>query len=103
MTENSEVRITAGTIVLVGCGQMGGAMLRGWLARGAAREFAVIEPAGMPPDLADKRGVACHSTPEALPSDLRPDAVVFAVKPQILDSVLSGYRRWAGTHTLFLS
>ena len=31
--------MSAGTVVLVGCGQMGSAMLRGWLARGAAARF----------------------------------------------------------------
>lgn len=103
MSEHNQARITAGTVVLAGCGQMGGAMLRGWLARGGAGGFAVVEPAGMPPDLADRHGVAWHSAADALPPDLRPDAVVFAVKPQILDSVLPAYRRWAGPHTLFLS
>src|SRR6266853_1746862 len=48
----------ANTLVLVGCGQMGSAMLRGWLARGAAERFMVVEPAGAPATLAEAAGVA---------------------------------------------
>jgi pyrroline-5-carboxylate reductase len=93
----------AETLVLVGCGQMGSAMLRGWLARRAAAEFMVIEPAGLPVAFADSKDVAWHRAAEELPDGLTPDAVVFAVKPQIIDSVLPAYRRWVRPQTLFLS
>src|SRR5439155_7084233 len=93
----------AETLVLVGCGQMGSAMLRGWLARGAATNFIAIEPAGLPPAFANSRNVTWHRTAEELPDGLTPDAVVFAVKPQIIDAVLPAYRRWVRPRTLFLS
>ena len=44
--------MSAATVVLVGCGQMGSAMLRGWLQSGAAARFAVVEPTGAPEALA---------------------------------------------------
>jgi pyrroline-5-carboxylate reductase len=91
------------TIVLVGCGKMGSALLRGWIAGAAASRFDVVEPAGAPRELAGATGVSWHGSPEELPSEPAPDAVVFAVKPQIADAVLPGYRRWAGPSTLFLS
>src|SRR6185437_5082587 len=77
----------ARTILLVCCGQMGSAMLRGWLRGGAARRFVVIEPAGLPPGPApdgqtDSPAIKWHRTPEEAAADLAPDAVVFAVKPQ---------------------
>src|SRR5213594_2096086 len=93
----------AGTLVLVGCGQMGAAMLRGWLARGAAEHYRVVEPAGAPAALADAAGVEWHHAAEQLPAGLAPDAVVFAVKPQIIDDVVPAYRRWVGPQTLFVS
>jgi pyrroline-5-carboxylate reductase len=93
----------AGTLILVGCGQMGGAMLRGWLARGAAQRFHVVEPAGAPAALADAAGVEFHRSAEDLPSGLDPDAAVFAVKPQLIDVVLPAYRRWVRPQTLFVS
>ena len=99
----SESPAKAETLVLVGCGQMGSAMLRGWLARGVASNFIVIEPAGLPEAFARSKGVAWHSAAEELPDKLAPDAVVFAVKPQIIDSVLPAYRRWARPRTMFLS
>ncbi len=90
------------TLVLVGCGKMGSALLRGWIAGRAASRFCVVEPAGPPPDLADASGVSWRRTPAELPSPA-PDAVVFAVKPQAIDDLLPEYRRWAGPHTLFVS
>jgi len=93
----------AGTLVLAGCGQMGSAMLRGWLARGAAERFLVVEPAGAPAALAEAAGVAWYRTASDLPAGLAPDAVVFAVKPQLIDAVVPAYRRWVRPQTLFLS
>src|SRR6202030_3723497 len=84
----------AGTLVLVGCGQMGSAMLRGWLARGAAEKFIVVEPAGVPAALAEAAGVTGYRTADDLPAGPVPDAVVFAVKPQVIDAVVPAYRRW---------
>src|SRR5256885_9784078 len=95
--------IKADTLVLAGCGQMGSAMLRGWLARGAAANFIAIEPAGLPAVFANSETVAWHRAAEELPDGLTPDAVVFAVKPQIIDTVLPAYRRWVRPQTLFLS
>src|SRR5947199_75094 len=44
-----------------------------------------------------------YSRRQVLPTDLRPDAVVFAVKPQIADELVPNYRSWAGPETLFVS
>jgi pyrroline-5-carboxylate reductase len=91
------------TLVLVGCGKMGSALLRGWIAARAAARDCVVEPEGPPPGLADAPGVSWHRSPEEPASRLAPDAVIFAVKPQVLDGVVPGYRRWAGPPTLFVS
>jgi pyrroline-5-carboxylate reductase len=93
----------AETLVLVGCGQMGSAMLRGWLAREAAASFIVVEPAGAPAGLTSAANVAWHQVADELPGALAPDAVVFAVKPQVIDEVLPAYRRWVRPQTLFMS
>lgn len=90
------------SLLLVGCGKMGSALLRGWIAGRTAERFVVVEPAGLPPGFAGAP-IAWHESAESLPDALVPDAVVFAVKPQILDAVLAGYRRWAGPPTVFLS
>lgn len=91
------------TTVLVGCGQMGSAMLRGWLRGDIAGRFVVIEPVGSPPDLAGSAVTEWHRAPEEVAAGLVPDAVVFAVKPQVFDELLPAYRRWARPQTVFLS
>src|SRR5438309_6033488 len=90
----------AGTLILVGCGQMGGAMLRGWLARGAAERFVVVEPAGPSRAWGDAQNVAFHRSADELPGLLGAKAVVFAVKPQIIAEVVPAYRRWVRPQTV---
>jgi pyrroline-5-carboxylate reductase len=91
------------TLVLVGCGKMGSALLRGWRAGKVADRFHVVEPAGRPSGFSDAADIAWHAEPESLPEGLMPDAVVFAVKPQAVDAVVPFYRRWVAPQTLFLS
>ncbi len=93
----------AGTLVLVGCGKMGSALLRGWLAAGAASRFLVVEPEGPPLGHGTLPNVSWYRTAEELPVGPAPDAVVFAVKPQVIDAILPGYRRWSQPPTLFVS
>jgi pyrroline-5-carboxylate reductase len=84
----------AGPLVLVGCGKMGGALLHGWLGRGlAASDAFVVEPdAGIRSRVRAQHGVSALGEAKALPADLQPRAVVFAVKPQAMAAVLPAYR-----------
>ncbi|MFI4986022.1 MAG: pyrroline-5-carboxylate reductase [Alphaproteobacteria bacterium] len=91
-------------LILVGGGKMGGAMLAGWLARGLPRQnVTVVEPGATAAELAKSHGVAVHPVPQAIDAALRPDAVIFAVKPQVMDAAAPPYRRYAGSTTVFLS
>jgi pyrroline-5-carboxylate reductase len=94
---------SARALVLVGCGKMGSALLRGWIAARAAERFLVVEPEGAPLGYGAAAGVSWHRTPQELPDNPAPDAVVFAVKPQVIDAVLPSYRRWSKPQTLFVS
>ena len=47
----------ARAVVLVGCGKMGSALLRGWIAAGAAACFRVVEPEGPSPGLDSGAGL----------------------------------------------
>lgn len=91
------------TLLLVGCGKMGTALLRGWLASGAVRHCLVVEPEGAAAELTAEPNISWHKTPESVPGSPAPDAVIFAVKPQVVDLVLPGYRRWVRPETLFVS
>lgn len=88
----------SGTILLVGCGKMGGAMLAGW--REAGRSVAVVEPKAPIPDPAGLLAAAARA--EDLPGNLSPAAVVLAVKPQEAGNVVPDYARFKGT-AVFLS
>lgn len=86
----------AGSLLLVGAGKMGSALLGGWLAQGiAARDLHVVEPdAAARKQMAD-RGVAASETASALPAALAPETILFAVKPQSMDDVVPAYARYA--------
>jgi len=87
-------------LLLVGCGRMGSALVKGWLAGKAADRIWAVEPADL--GLADPR---LHHVRDAagLPPDLTPEVVVLAVKPQMMPEALPAYRHFAGPGTLFLS
>lgn len=91
------------TLLLAGCGKMGGAMLDGWLKAGIASSVAVVEPSGLPEALRGNPAVTLASGPDALPAGFAPDVVVLAVKPQVMDSVLPAYRALVRPGTVFLS
>ncbi len=84
------------SILLVGCGNMGGAMLAGWLAGGMdPARFTVVDPVLS----AAPEGVELL---RALPSG-RFDAILLGVKPQSLGDVAPAVAALAGAGTLVLS
>jgi len=93
------------TLVLAGCGKMGGAMLEGWLDQGISPGAVhAIEPvAEMADSLRQQHGVNAFGSVAELPADLVPDVVLFAVKPQVMDSVAPDYARFDDPRTVFLS
>ncbi|HUC08910.1 MAG TPA: pyrroline-5-carboxylate reductase [Stellaceae bacterium] len=99
----AEVAATARTLILVGCGRMGSALLRGWLAGAVASHILVVEPDGPPSGFAGMPNLSWHRSADELPDGVAPLAVIFAVKPQIIDDVLIGYRRWSQPRTVFIS
>ncbi|TDI62794.1 MAG: pyrroline-5-carboxylate reductase [Alphaproteobacteria bacterium] len=94
------------TLLLVGAGKMGSALLRGWLEQAVvpAEQIAILEPA-VAADLAEL--VAAHGL------DLNPpiaslvggdlSAVVIAVKPQVMGDVLPDLQPLMSPKTIFLS
>lgn len=95
-----------GTILLVGCGKMGGALLDGWFKRGLSPVDAiVVEPAGRDSVTAcsDHRALTVLPHMSDVPRDFRPDVILFAVKPQTADQVIPTYRSFTPQHPVFLS
>jgi pyrroline-5-carboxylate reductase len=93
----------AGTLVLVGAGKMGGAMLEGWLASGAEPSRIVALDPSPPPEV--KELLQRHDI------RLNPDVatihdaevVVVAVKPQLMEEVLPGIVPLKASRPLVLS
>ncbi len=83
-------------ILLIGCGNMGGAMLAGWLASGIdPARFTVVDPllAAAPAGVELLRKLPDRSF----------DAILLGVKPQLLGDVAGDVARLAGGGTVLLS
>ena len=92
-----------GTLVLVGCGKMGSAMLEGWLSRGInASQIAVLEP--MPSlelrALLSKHVVQLNPSPASIQDA---EVVILAIKPQMMAEVLPSLLPMMTTKPLVLS
>ena len=91
------------TVVLIGAGNMGYAMLTGWLQHDPELVVHVVEPY----EPFQARAKAAGARPVAaladLPGDLNPDLVVLAVKPQMVAPVLADCSALAGCGATFVS
>jgi pyrroline-5-carboxylate reductase len=84
------------SILLIGCGNMGGAMLAGWLAAGFdPARFTIVDPL-LP------QAPAGVTLLRVLP-DEKFDAILLGVKPQMLGDVVSQMAQLAGPGTVLLS
>jgi pyrroline-5-carboxylate reductase len=72
-------------IALIGCGKMGGALLRGWLKAKITKHVHVLEPAGLK---GFGKSVTVHKDAASfLKAKPKADVYVLAVKPQVMDDV----------------
>ena len=81
------------SVVLAGCGNMGFAMLQGWLASQALKpeDAYVVEPNEGLRERAAELDVTAVADAGDLPDGLVPAMIVLAVKPQAMDAVLPAY------------
>jgi len=89
------------TLLLAGCGRMGGALLAGWRRAGLLEQMEVhaVDPAAnvtMP-------GISFCRAMEALPASLEPDIILLAVKPQQMAGVVQAYAGRFGGGPLYIS
>jgi pyrroline-5-carboxylate reductase len=91
-------------ILLVGCGKMGGALVKGWRKRGiSADRIIVVEPSEAARKAASTLGVAVLDAPPAVDSARPLAAIVLAVKPQVMGDVAPRYRALVAPSTVALS
>lgn len=96
-------------VLLIGCGRMGAAMARGWLAAGL-QSLWVVDPAprpaaqpAAPSDGLDDPRIRWVADIADLPPDLVPDAVILAVKPQMMEQVAPRLAPFAAQGALVIS
>jgi len=87
----------AGSLWLIGCGNMGGAMLRGWLADGLPpANVTIVDP-------------VLENAPQGvrlvreIPAGEAPSILVIAIKPQSLDAAAPALRQGVQPQTLVIS
>lgn len=92
-------------LLLVGGGKMGEAMLAGWLKNSLTpKDVIVVEPfEATGKALTNTYGVAVVADAAALPDKLKPETIVLAVKPQMMDAAIGAYAQFSGPDCLFVS
>jgi pyrroline-5-carboxylate reductase len=93
----------SGSVLLVGAGRMGGALLKGWLAGGFPAERIFVQEPSPPPDVAEAMAGAGVRVGEPPGMDTAPQVMLLAIKPQAMDAVLPGVAPLAGPQTVVLS
>lgn len=84
--------MTSPTILLVGCGKMGGALAQGWMDAPTPPKLFILDrklqkaPGNSP----------IIRSPEELPADVIPDIIVLAVKPAGADAMLKSLQEALG-------
>ncbi len=91
-------------VILVGCGNMGHAMLKGWIDSGRlqAADVVVVEPNETLRERAAALGVTTAAN-AAEAGGVRADIVVIAVKPQVMRMVLADWTRLGNGPALFVT
>ena len=93
-----------GTLLLAGVGNMGHALLAGWLQGGLEPGRIVVQDPAPQPHIRQEleaRGVPVHAEVAALPEP--PAVLMLAVKPQVMDQVLPQLAKLVGRGTLVVS
>jgi pyrroline-5-carboxylate reductase len=92
------------TVLLAGCGNMGFAMLKGWLDKGAVQpgDVAVVEPNVALRERAAALGVAVAAQADGH-ANRRFTLLLVALKPQVLRSALPAYQPFIDTGSTVLT
>lgn len=93
-------------LALIGCGKMGSAILRGWLAAGERGKILVLDPAGLPPELGHLPLITYFkSTSEFVKAATaeKPEVFILAVKPQVMEAACKSIAPAVSRESLILS
>ena len=100
----SEVSALPQRVLLIGFGNMGQALARGWLARGLAKDaIGVVDPSAAARAVADAMQLDAAPSLRRAGESAQFDVVLFAVKPDRLAETAADYRALNGSGCVFLS
>lgn len=92
---------TKPSVLLAGCGKMGGSLLRRWLADSRFSHITVFEPFSLPDEFSSPT-ITHHAAAADLPSGTSFDLLVLAVKPQTMAEACTTLKPYAA-NALILS
>lgn len=95
-----------GRVLMVGAGQMGGALIQSWLEKQTTKpgDIVLIEPnVARAKYFRDSYNLYTFEAPEAMNTGLGQATIVFAVKPQVMDEVVPLYKSLIEPGKLVLS
>ncbi|MBP1852623.1 pyrroline-5-carboxylate reductase [Rhizobium halophytocola] len=91
------------TVLLVGAGNMGGALLTGWFRSGIpGASVTVLDPSAAP-RIQSAIADAGSTLVTHVPQDLSPDVLFLALKPQMMGSALPALAKLVGPQTVVVS
>ena len=93
----------AESVLLVGAGNMGGALMTGWFKSGIpGASVTVLDPRPQPRVLSAVEEAGARHT-ETVPDDLVPDVLFLAIKPQMMGDALPALAKLVGPQTVVVS
>lgn len=97
------VSLASGPLVLIGAGNMGGALLAGWLKKGVAGSSIIVVDPGPSDAMMGMISEAGATHVTKAPDDLTAGILFLAVKPQLIDAVLPPLKPLVGPDTVVVS
>ncbi len=92
-----------GTLVLAGAGNMGGALIAGWLAQGLDPKRVVVQDPAPHPAVAAVLAKAGIVSVQVVKLSAPPAVLLMAVKPQVMEDIFPPLARLVGPQTVVLS
>jgi pyrroline-5-carboxylate reductase len=93
----------ANPVVLIGAGNMGGAMLSGWLKSGVPGSAVIVVDPGPSAAMMSIIAEAGATHVTTVPADLKAGVLFLAVKPQVMEAVLPTVKSTVGPQTVVVS
>ncbi len=91
------------SLLLIGAGKMGSAMLKAWLKFGLNPNTIYVQDPNISPEvkqLLDAHNINHGANP---PATFTPEVIILAVKPQIMPNILPSLKDFATNNSLFIS